>query len=110
MAVHHAGSGEVVDLRPLGAELRDARTTAIVKTDAFEAVRLVVPAGREIASHRVEGEITLYCIEGSVRLGLADTELELSAGHWVYLDGGVTHTVTGIKDASLLLTIHFQSK
>ena len=37
MAVHHAGSGEVVDLRPLGAKLHDARTTAIVKTDTFEA-------------------------------------------------------------------------
>jgi quercetin dioxygenase-like cupin family protein len=110
MAVHHAGSGEVVDLRPLGEKLRDARTTAIVKSDTFEAVRLVVPAGREIAPHRVEGEITLFCLEGCVRLGLSDTELELSAGQWVYLDGGVTHSVKGIKDASLLLTIHFQSK
>lgn len=46
MAVHHAGSGEVVDLRPLGGKLHDARTTAIVKSDSFEAVRLIVPAGR----------------------------------------------------------------
>ncbi len=110
MAVHHAGSGEVVDLRPLGAKLHDARTTAIVKTDTFEAVRLIVPAGREIASHRVDGGITLFCIEGRVRLGLSDTEMELSAGEWLYLDGGAAHSVTGIKDASLLLTIHFQSK
>ena len=80
MAVHHAGSGEVVDLRPLGAKLHDERTTAIVKTDTFEAVRLIVPAGREIAFHRVDGEITLFCIEGCVRLGLSDAEFELSAG------------------------------
>ena len=44
MAVHHARPGEVVDLNPLGEGLRNARTTAIVKSDAFEAVRLVVPA------------------------------------------------------------------
>jgi quercetin dioxygenase-like cupin family protein len=110
MAMHHAGSGEVVDLRPLGDKLHDARTTAIVKSDTFEAVRLIVPAGREIAAHRVEGEITLFCLEGCVRLGLSDTELELSASQWVYLDGGLTHSVKGIKDASLLLTIHFQSE
>ena len=29
MAVHHAKSGEVVDLKPLGNKLRSARTTAI---------------------------------------------------------------------------------
>ena len=87
MAVHHAGSGEVVDLRPLVDKLHDARTTAIVKSDTFEAVRLIVPAGRQIAPHRVEGEITLLCLEGCVRLGLPDREMKLSAGEWVYLDG-----------------------
>jgi len=107
MAVHHAGSGEVVDLRPLGAKLQDARTTAIVKSDTFEAVRLIVPAGHKIPPHRVEGEITLFCLEGCVRLGHSHTKIELSAGQWIYLDGGVTHSVEGIKDASLLLTIHF---
>jgi len=110
MAVHHAGSGEVVDLRPLGANLQNARTTAIVKSNTFEAVRLIVPAGHKIPPHRVEGEITLFCLEGWVRLGLSDAEIELSAGQWVYLDGGATHSVEGLKDASLLLTIHFQAK
>lgn len=107
MAVHHAGSGEIVDLRPLGTDLQDARTTAIVKSSAFEAVRLIVPAGHKIPPHRVDGEITLFCIEGCVRLGHSHTETELSAGQWVYLDGGVTHSVEGLEDASLLLTIHF---
>lgn len=107
MAVHHAGSGEIVDLRPLGADLHDASTTAIVKSTTFEAVRLIVPAGHKIPPHRVDGEITLLCIEGCVRLGHSHTETELSAGQWVYLDGDVTHSVEGVEDASLLLTIHF---
>ena len=110
MAVHHACSGEVVDLRPLGSDLSEARTAAIVKSDTFEAVRLIVPAGHKIPPHRVDGEITLFCLEGCVRLGHSDTEVDLSAGEWVYLHGGVTHSVEGLKDASLLLTIHFQKK
>jgi len=105
MAMHHAGPGEVVDLKPLGAALREARTTAIVKCDAFEAVRLIVPAGREIAPHQVPGKITLHCLEGRVLVGLSDATLELGAGQWVYLDGGARHAVTGIEDSSLLLTI-----
>ena len=45
MALKHAEPGEVVDLRPLGDRLAAAKTTAIVRTASFEAMRLVVPAG-----------------------------------------------------------------
>jgi quercetin dioxygenase-like cupin family protein len=105
MALDHARSGEVVELGPLGAKLRSAGTTALVKSDGFEAIRLIVHAGTEIPSHQVAGEFTLQCLEGRVRLGLAGGHVELSAGQWVYFDGGVTHSVEGIEDSSLLLTI-----
>jgi quercetin dioxygenase-like cupin family protein len=109
MAVHHAKSGEVVDLQPLGNKLRSARTTAIVKSESFEAVRLIVRAGMKIPAHQVSGNITLHCLEGRVLLGLAESRLELSAGQWVYLDGGTKHSVKGIEESSLLLTILFDS-
>lgn len=109
MALHHAKSGEVVDLNPLGTVLRSAHTTALVKSDAFEAVRLIVLAGAEIPSHHVSGKFTLQCLEGRVLLGLASGNLELSAGQWIYFDGGIAHSVRGIEDSSLLLTIMFEA-
>lgn len=110
MAIQHAKAGEIVDLRPLGAALKDANTRALVKSGTFEAVRLIVKAGRNIADHQVPGAITLHCLEGRVRLGLTDSELELSAGGWIYLEGGTKHSVSGIEDSSLLLTILFPSR
>jgi quercetin dioxygenase-like cupin family protein len=107
MALHHAKSGEVVDLGPLAENLRSAQTTALVKADTFEAVRLIVHAGTKIPPHRVGGRFTLHCLEGHVRLGLDSGEMDLSAGEWVYFDGGITHSVEGIEDSSLLLTILF---
>lgn len=107
MALKHANAGEVVDLRPLGSGLKDAKTAAIVKTDSFEAVRLVVPQGVEIPSHQVVGNITLHCLEGRVSLGLANSAVELAAGEWMYLDGGEPHSVKGLEDSSVLLTILF---
>lgn len=107
MAVPHAKPGEIVDLHPLGGGLKNARTTAIVKSETFEAVRLVVHAGANIAPHQVPGAIFLHCLEGRVLLGLTDSTLELAAGQWVYLEGGVRHSVEGIEDSSLLLTILF---
>jgi quercetin dioxygenase-like cupin family protein len=97
-------------LQPLGEGLQNARTTALVKSDTFEAVRLIVLAGREIAPHQVPGQITLHCLEGRVLLGLADSTLELSAGQWVYLDGGARHSVKGVEDSSVLLTILFDRR
>jgi quercetin dioxygenase-like cupin family protein len=106
MALSHAKPGEVVDLRPLGPALGEAKTTALVKSKQFEAVRLVLPAGRHIPAHSVTGQITLLCLEGQVTLH-AETDLELKAGEWVYLDRGSPHSLTAALDSSLLLTIHF---
>jgi quercetin dioxygenase-like cupin family protein len=107
MAIHHASAGEIVDLRPLGAGLKSARTSAIVKTETFEVVRLIVHAGANIAPHKVGGAIMLHCLEGRVLVSLPASALELSAGEWIYLEGGVRHAVKGIEDSSLLLTILF---
>lgn len=110
MALHHAKAGEVVDLRPLGSGVADAKTRALVKSEAFEAVHLVVRSGVEIPSHSVAGNITLHCLEGRVLLGLAEGQVELSAGDWIYLEGGAPHSVRGIEDSALLLTILFEPK
>lgn len=109
MALKHATPGEVVDLRPLGPRLSPARTHAIVRTSSFEAVRLVVPAGVEIPSHKVPGRITLQCIEGHAQLVLTDETIDLRSGDWIYLDGNEPHSVEGIENTSLLLTILFES-
>ena len=109
MALKHAQPGEVVDLRPLGAGLAGAKSSAIVRTPSFEAVRLIVPAGAELSTHQVPGRIMLHCLEGRVEIGLSSGPVELSAGDWLYLDEGEPHSVQGIQNASLLLTILFDA-
>ncbi len=105
MALHHAKPGEIVDLRPAGESLKDGRTAAIVKTEQFEAIRLVIPAGTEIPAHKVSGNLTLQCLEGLVELGLATSPVILKAHDWIYLDGDAAHSLRAIEDSSLLLTI-----
>ena len=110
MALHHTKPGEVVDLRPIGRDLKNAQSTAIVKTSQFEAIRLIVPAGAEIPPHKVGGSITLHCLEGAVELGLATAPVALKANEWIYLDGGMPHSVKAVEDASLLLTIFLEPR
>jgi quercetin dioxygenase-like cupin family protein len=106
VALKHVEPGEVVHMRPLGAALPMSKTSALVKSDRFEAVRLVVPEGTIIPSHQVEGFVTLSCIEGHVILGV-DREIELRPGDWIYLEGGTPHSVRAVENSALLLTILF---
>ena len=84
-------------------------TPWLYKSDRFEAMRLIIRAGAEIPSHEVPGNITLHCLEGAVELGLKDAAIQLSAGDWIYLDGGEAHSVKGLEDSALLLTIIFNN-
>lgn len=110
IAQPHAKPGEIVDLRPLGRRLADTKTTALIKTEHFEAIRLVVRADTEIPPHEVAGNMMLHCLEGHILLSLARSSVELSAGDWLYLEGGEIHALKGVKDSSLLLTILFDKQ
>lgn len=105
MAIPHAQPVQPVDIRPLGAELPASQTTTLIKTDSLEVIRLMVPAGKEIDEHRVPGEITVQCLEGKVAFRAGGQERELTPGSLLYLDGGTAHSLRGIENASLLLTI-----
>ena len=108
MALKHAVSGESVDLRPTGHLSNEERTRAIVRTRHFEAVRLILPAGTDIPSHKFSGQIMFHCIEGHAQIGLESGTIDLLAGHWVYLDEGEPHSVKGVEASTILMTILFQ--
>lgn len=110
MALPHAAPGQTVHLEPLGpipAE-KEKKTTALVKTDRFEAVHLVLRSGAKIAPHAVEGHFTLQCLEGAVTLTTSTRTIDLRTNDWVYLGRGEQHGLEALEDSSLLLTILFE--
>lgn len=105
MAIPHARSGEAVDVRPLGAKLRNTRTTALFKTDDLEVMRLVLAAGKSLPPHQVAGEITIHCIEGTIDVTHGGEAVRLEPGHLVYLARNVVHGVVAVEDATALVTV-----
>lgn len=105
MAIPHAQSGQVIDVRPLGPSLADERTIALFKTDDLEVMRLVLMAGRSLPPHKVAGEITIQCLEGRIDVTLNGESRVLEAGQLIYLARDVVHGVVAIDDASVLVTI-----
>ena len=105
MAIPHAKPGEVVDVRPLGSALASAQTKTLVRAEQVEVIRLVVPAGKEIPEHKAKGEIVVQCLEGRVAFTAFGKTHNLEAGKLLYLPTGEPHSVKGVENASLLLTI-----
>jgi quercetin dioxygenase-like cupin family protein len=105
MAIPHAKPGEVVDVRPMGSALASAQTKTLVRAEQVEVIRLVVPAGKEIEEHKAKGEIVVQCLEGRVAFTAFSQTQNLETGKLLYLPTGEPHSVKGIENASLLLTI-----
>ncbi|HEY8607071.1 MAG TPA: cupin domain-containing protein [Noviherbaspirillum sp.] len=105
MSLPHPGPGEPIDVRPLGPRLGAAASTALFRTDDVEVMRLVLPKGKSVPEHHVEGEMTLQCLEGTVDVQTGDQAQRLSAGEMLYLYGHTPYSLSALEDASLLMTM-----
>ena len=105
MALLHAGSGELLDVRPLGAALSNAQTYTLVPGPPLEVFRMILLAGKGIPSHHVNGPLTIQCIEGLVELELPGRLHTMQAGDLVYLDPGAAHGLRAVQDSSILVTL-----
>ena len=104
MSIQHAKPGEVIQLR-LGTGLCSSKTMTLAKTADLELIRLVLPAGKEIPTHKAPGQITVQCLEGRVAFTAEGKTEELTAGQLLYLAAGEPHAVKGIENSSLLVTL-----
>ncbi len=104
MSIQHAKAGEVIHL-PLGAALGNSKTTTLLKTADLELIRLILPVGKEIPSHKAPGEITVQCLEGHADFSIAGKSQALLPGQLIYLAANEPHAVKGIENSSLLVTL-----
>ncbi|GAB4512946.1 MAG: cupin domain-containing protein [Sulfuricaulis sp.] len=110
MALHHATPGEIVDVRPLGAKLKQGINATLVLTDQLQVFRFILPVGEEFAEHKVHGEVVVQCLEGEVEFTSHGKKQTLRAGELVYLAGDDPHALKGVRDASVLVTIASNKK
>ena len=105
MAIHHANPAEVINIQPLGSKLGSTKTHTLFKTDAMEVIRLVMPAGKQIAEHKAPGEITVHCLEGRIEFTANGKTQEIKAGEMLYLEAAQPHALEAIDDSTVLVTI-----
>jgi len=104
MATHHAAPSEIVDLATWAQDVPNEKTKVIVKTNEMELVRLVLPAGKEFANHKVSGPCVIHCITGEIECAAMGGTQVLTSGQ--LLDE--PHSVRAVVDSVVLLTIIFK--
>jgi quercetin dioxygenase-like cupin family protein len=105
MSLPHAVSGEIINIRPLEAKLKEAVSTALIKTPHLEIMRLILAAGKSMPEHHVAGEVTIQCLEGTIELRAHQKTQTLHGGELVHVAGGEPYTLKALADASVLMTI-----
>lgn len=109
MAQPHAQSGQIVSVRPLGAQLRQASSTAILKAGQLEVMRIVLLAGKSMPEHMTRGEATVQCIEGEIEFQGHSGAQRMHPGDFVHLEPRALRALTAVQDASLLVTLCLQA-
>lgn len=105
MALQHAASGELIRLQRTDDDIAHFTSVALAKTDNMELIRLVLPKEREMPVHKVDGDITLLCLQGELVCDAHGSSTVLRPGEMLYLLGGVPHGIRANDDAVGLLTI-----
>lgn len=105
MALHHAESGEVIDLAHPPQDVPEDLSTALFKTDDVEVIRRVLQPGQSVPTHEVRGDLTLQCLEGTLMLTAHGQTQAIPKGHLAYVAACEPYALSADTETVVLITI-----
>ena len=105
MALPHAQPLDVIDVTPLGAKLRGAVSTSLLKTERIQLLHMVWPAHADQPEHKVDDECTIHCLEGDVEVVMPGGIRRLGAGTLIVLPAQQKHPLRARTDCTVLVTL-----
>ena len=107
MSIPHVKSGQVINLEDRVETIETGHSRALVKTDDFEAMLMLLSNGQALPEHAVTGPFTVQCLRGEARFSINDQPRQLTPGDWLFVDTGLPYAVEAKSDCSLLITVVF---
>lgn len=105
MALPHAQPLDVINVEPLGPQLRGAVSTSLIKTGRIQLLHLVLHEHQDQPQHHVDDECTIHCLEGVVELVMPGGVRHLRPGNIVVLPAGQRHSLRARTDCAVLVTL-----
>lgn len=81
------------------------RTVQLVRESGVRAFLLHLHAFEEMPEHKVNGPITVQCLQGAVLFSTADEKIELITGSIISLPAKVPHSLTARRGSLMLVTV-----
>jgi quercetin dioxygenase-like cupin family protein len=104
MTQHATSTGRTTSVQLLTADDTSCKIT-LVKTPQVEVIQLIVPAGRDVPTHQVQGELIAHCLEGRVSLFALRNSYDLTPGQLLHLSIDEPFSIRAIDNASVLVTL-----
>lgn len=105
MALQHAASGDKISLKRSDDDIASFTSVALTKTEHMELMRILVTRDKPIPEHKLEGEMSLVCLEGELLVDAYGKTTTLKPMEMLYLSGGVSHAIRASEDSIGLMTI-----
>ena len=105
MALPHASHLDVINVSPLGENLRESVSTSLIKTQRIQLLHLVLPAHKDVPDHHVDEECTIHCLEGVVEVVTGAGARQLRAGNLIVLPGRERRSLRARTDCAVLVTL-----
>jgi quercetin dioxygenase-like cupin family protein len=105
VALPHAQPLDIINVAPLGDELRKAVSTSLIKTSRIQLLHLVLPAHADQPEHKVSDECTIQCLEGDVEVVMPGGTRRLRPGNVIVLPAEQKHSLRARSDCAVLVTL-----
>jgi quercetin dioxygenase-like cupin family protein len=105
MALPHAQHMDIINVAPLGDQLRGMVSTSLIKTRRIQLLHLVLAPHQDQPMHHVDDECTIHCLEGDVELVTGSGVRRLGPGNVVVLEAGQEHALRARAESAVLLTL-----
>ena len=83
----------------------DRNAVTLVKNPSTRVTLVALRKDASLHEHKVEGPITLYVVEGSIKFIVGGANCSLKRGGFLTLERTIPHDVEALEDSVILLTI-----
>jgi quercetin dioxygenase-like cupin family protein len=99
-------AGEIEQLNNEEHWLKEGRISrTLVKHSDFRIVLMFMNAGTLMQEHKTDARLSIHALSGRLLINLDSQTVELSAGHLLVLEKGLSHDVKAMEESAFLLSI-----
>ena len=105
MALPHAQHLDIINVAPLGEQLRGQVSTSLIKTERIQLLHMVLAENQDVPQHHVDDECTIQCLEGDVEVVMGAGVRRLRAGNVIVLPAKQQHGLRARAESAILVTL-----